>query len=68
MTDDIKQEVLEILRTMPAWGVPVWLRMGNRLLNGVPFARAEQLFWQEAEIARLRASRPGGPEAGHDTA
>ncbi len=45
------EEVRRITRGLPKWAVPVWLRMGLRLANGVPAAKAEALFWQEYAAA-----------------
>ncbi len=41
---DLQREVRRILREMPPQYHPAWLRMGARLLNGVPTARAGNLF------------------------
>ncbi len=45
------EEVRRITRGLPRWAVPLWIRMGIRLANGVPITKAEALFWQEYAAA-----------------
>lgn len=53
--DENVAEARRILESMPTFAQPFWLRMGARLLMGVPPAKAEALFRQEVTIARMRA-------------
>ncbi len=49
--DEEAEEVRQIIRDLPKWAVPVWIRMGIRLANGVPAAKAGALYWQEYAAA-----------------
>ncbi len=45
-----------ILRAMPPEYHSAWIRMGIRLLNDVPPAKAEALFWQEVSALGWRGN------------
>ncbi len=44
---DVGRRAEGILRSMPPKYRPAWIRMGIRLLNDVPPAKAKALYWQE---------------------
>ncbi len=52
MTDDREQEVRRLLRAMPDWAVPIWMRAGVRLVNGVSTAKVWELVKEEFAVAQ----------------
>ncbi len=54
MTADHEQEVRRLLRAMPDWAVPIWMRAGVRLVNGVSTAKVWELVREEAAVARAK--------------
>ena len=54
-------ELRAILRAMPDWEKPAFMRLGIRLLNGVPSAKAQHLFRQEAVLEQARRAGRAEP-------
>ena len=48
--DRKKEEVLAVFRAMPDWAKPSFMKLGVRLTNGVPPAKAHHLFRQEVAL------------------
>ena len=49
-----KAELLRIYRAMPVWAQPAFMRLGIRLNNGVPSAKAQHLFRQEVALEQAK--------------
>ncbi len=52
MTADREQQVRRLLRAMPDWAVPIWIRAGERLVNGVSTAKVWELVKEEFAVAQ----------------
>ena len=57
---EVKREANEIIMRMPERHCPPFLRLGIRLLNGVPIAKAEALFRIEVAKADYHVAHGGG--------
>lgn len=49
-----EREVLAVLRAMPDWAKPPFMRLGLRLANGMLMAKAQHLFWQEVALEQAK--------------
>ena len=59
MTDDLWQQMREVIDALPDWAVPVAVNAMKRLRSGTPAAQVNRLCEQEL---RQRASKTGGRE------
>ena len=56
MTQDgltVEEQVAAKLESLPPEHHAAWMRMGIRLLNGYPMAKAEALYYKETAAIRL---------------
>lgn len=61
-TQDRKEdEVLDVFRALPDYAKPSFMRLGVRLVNGTPIAKAEHLFRQEVALAQAKEAGRGQP-------
>ena len=51
-----ERELLARVQAMPAWVKPIFFRLGTRLRNDVPPAKAQHLFWQEVALEHARGA------------
>ena len=54
LAGDLTQDERDRIAEIPDWIMPIWLRSGIRLLNGVPYGEVERLALREFDLAQAR--------------
>ncbi len=54
MTGPLSEDERTIVANTPDWFMPIWIRAGVRLLNGVPHHEVLRLCFEEASLAQAK--------------
>ena len=60
MAGPLSEDERTTVANTPDWFMPIWIRAGVRLLNGVPHPKVLRLLSEEVSLARAKLARAKG--------